>query len=108
MLRRSLHLAVLVCLLVLSNLQAWAQTEPSARKVGSKVVPTYPAAARTMNLSGTVRLEVLVLSNGSVKSVLVKGGNPLLAQAAQDAVRGWKWEKSDHDTTELVEFKFAP
>lgn len=64
--------------------------------------------ARTLSLAGTVRLEVLVLSNGTVKTVQVKGGNPLLARAAQDAVQGWKWEKSEHDTTELVEFKFAP
>lgn len=108
--RKFLHPAVLVCFLALLNIQGWAQSDSSetARKVTNKVIPTYPVLARPMNLSGTVRLEVLVLPNGSAKSVLVKGGNPLLAQVAQDAVRGWKWEKSEHDTTELVEFKFSP
>jgi TonB family protein len=80
----------------------------SARKVINKVVPIYPQMARSMNLAGTVKLEVLVQPNGSVKLIQVKGGNPLLAESAQSAVHGWKWEKADHDTTELVEFHFNP
>jgi len=43
-----------------------------------------------------------------VKSMQVKGGSPLLGQSAQNAVRGWKWEKGDHETTELVECYFSP
>ena len=61
-----------------------------------------------MNLSGTVKLEALVLANGNVKSVQVKGGNPLLAQAAQLAIQSWKWEKAERDSTEQVEFRFNP
>ena len=61
-----------------------------------------------MNLSGTVKLEVWVQASGSVKSVQVKGGNPVLAQSAQNAVRVWKWEKADHDSTERVECYFSP
>jgi TonB family protein len=76
--------------------------------VVSKVVPTYPAIARTMNLTGTVKLEALVLANGSVKSVQVKGGNPLLVQSAQRAIHVWKWEKANHESTEQVEFRFQP
>jgi hypothetical protein len=53
-------------------------------------------------------LEALVLPNGTVKSVQVKGGNPLLVQSAQNAIREWKWAKAEHETTELVEFKFQP
>ena len=89
---------------------AFAQTEQteSTRKVSSKVVPMYPQLARTMSLKGTVRLEALVLPNGTVKSVQVKGGNPLLVQSAQNAIREWKWVKAEHETTELVEFKFQP
>jgi TonB family protein len=68
----------------------------------------YPQLARPMSLKGTVRLEALVLPNGTVKSVQVKGGNPLLVQSAQNAIREWKWTKAEHETTELVEFKFQP
>ena len=87
-----------------------AQDEETAgsRKIVAKVVPKYPDIARTMNLTGTVKLAALVLANGTVKSIEVKGGNPLLAQSAQRAVQEWKWEKSDHDSTEDVEFRFHP
>ena|SRR6266513_691632 len=89
---------------------ATAQDEQSAgdRKIVNKVVPSYPAIARSLNLSGTVKLEALVLANGSVKAVQVKGGNPLLVQSAQRAVQDWKWEKADHESTEQVEFRFHP
>ena len=68
----------------------------------------YPQMARSLNLSGAVKLEVLVQSSGNVKSMQVKGGNPVLVQSAQTAVRGWKWEKTDHDSTEVVEIHFNP
>jgi TonB family protein len=84
------------------------QQSESARKVATRVVPAYPITARNMNLTGTVKLEALVLANGKVKSVQVKGGNPLLVQSAENAVREWKWEKGQHETTESVEFNFRP
>lgn len=71
-------------------------------------MPAYPHLAREMNLTGTVKLEVLVSSNGTAKSIAVKGGSPLLVQSAQDALRSWKWEKSDRETSESVEFQFKP
>ena|SRR5712692_7543307 len=105
--------AILLVLGVLVGFQpkaCFAQNEQSTsvRKITNKVVPAYPQIARSMNLSGTVKLEVLVQASGSFKSAQVKGGNPLLAQSAQSAVREWKWEKADHETTELVEFHFNP
>jgi TonB family protein len=110
--KRSPFLLALLSLLfcVFQIAPAAAQDDQSAgdRKVVSKVVPTYPAIARGMNLSGTVKLEALVLANGTVKSVQVKGGNPLLVQSAERAVHDWKWEKADHDSTEQVEFRFHP
>ncbi|MGH9514982.1 MAG: energy transducer TonB [Terriglobales bacterium] len=80
----------------------------SVRKIVIKVVPVYPSTARSMSLTGTVKLEALVLANGTVKSIQVKGGNPLLAQAAQNAVREWKWAKAERESTEMLEFRFRP
>ena len=74
----------------------------------SRVVPEYPALARTIRLSGSVKLEVLVLSSGKVKSVHVKGGNAVLVQSAENAVREWQWEKSNRETAESVEIRFSP
>jgi TonB family protein len=76
------------------------------RKVLTKVAPKYPPIARKMNITGVVRIEALVAPNGAVKSISVKGGHPLLAQAAQDSIRDWKWEPSSHETHELIEVKF--
>lgn len=80
----------------------------AARKIVTRNSPQYPQLARTMNVAGTVKLEAMVASNGSVKSIDVKGGNPLLVQSAESSVRGWKWEKLDHETTEFIEIHFTP
>jgi TonB family protein len=80
----------------------------SNRKVINRILPEYPRLARSMSLHGTVRLEVQVSEGGTVKSVQVRGGSPILVQSAQEALRAWKWEKAEHETTELVEFNFNP
>ena len=87
-----------------------SQDEPSTevRKVVSRIAPVYPQVARPMKLSGIVKLQVVVLASGSVKTVQIKGGNPLFVQSAQNAVRGWRWEKASHETTEQVECDFKP
>jgi outer membrane biosynthesis protein TonB len=50
----------------------------------------------------------VVASDGSVKAVDVRGGHPVLAQAAASAVRRWRWEPATRETHELVEVKFSP
>ena len=80
----------------------------SARKVVSRVVPAYPDMARTMNLKGNVRVEVVVGPSGAVKSVEIKGGHPLRAKSAENAVFKWKWESAARETRELVEIRFNP
>jgi TonB family protein len=84
------------------------QSSDGDRKIVAKVTPQYPSLARTMNIVGSVRVEVLVAPNGSVKSVEVKGGHPLLAQSAQNALRQWKWEPAPRETHESVELRFNP
>jgi periplasmic protein TonB len=79
----------------------------TGRKVVSRVDPQYPALARAMKIQGSVRADVLVGLDGRVKSIEVKGGHPLLAQAAQNALHDWKWEPAAHETHEIVELKFT-
>lgn len=78
------------------------------RRVVNKVAPLYPELARRMNVSGSVKLEVVIAPNGSVKSEKIVGGHPVLAQSAEDAVRKWKWAPSPQETTDLIEIKFSP
>lgn len=86
-----------------------AQAQPDAaikRRVINQTAPAYPILARNMALEGLVRLEVLVNVDGAVTKVDVKGGHPVLAQAAATAVREWRWEKAVHESRETVELKF--
>jgi outer membrane biosynthesis protein TonB len=64
--------------------------------------------ARTMNLKGNVKVEVVVGPSGAVKSVEIKGGHPVLAKSAENAFFKWKWESAAGETRELVEMKFNP
>jgi TonB family protein len=96
--------------LVLTSL-AFAQTSPasgSLRKVTSKVSPAYPELARKMHIQGVVKVEAIVRANGTVKSTRVLGGNPVLIDAATDAVSKWKFEVASADTTEVVQLNFSP
>lgn len=78
------------------------------RKVKSKVSPVYPEIARKMSLAGVVKLEVTVAPNGTVKDTKVIGGNPILVNAAQDAVKKWRFEPGNDESVGVVEFRFDP
>ena len=78
------------------------------RKVLVRVQPKYPEYLRIHEIGGAVRLLVEVTPHGTVKSVTPVGGNPILVEAATDAVKQWKYEPAD--TTNKVEVKidFVP
>ena len=98
-----------VCVgLFISTAPLPAQQSLSTRRLLLRTAPAYPEIARTMALQGAVRVDALVGSDGSVKEVAIKGGHPVLAQAAANAVRHWKWEASAHESHEVVEVKFTP
>jgi len=93
--------------LLLSPTLSPAQAELN-RKVRSKIAPSYPELARRINLRGSVKLFVVVLPNGNVKDTKVMGGNPILVNAAIDALKKWKFEPSPDETSGTIEFKFEP
>jgi TonB family protein len=110
--RRWTAIAVLAFCSVISPFftvsRAQDEQADSKRKVVNRVLPIYPAMARTINLRGSVKIEAVVATNGTVKLVEIKGGHPLLAQAAESAIRKWKWEPATHETREPIEVKFDP
>jgi|SRR5579862_2420370 len=79
-----------------------------SRKVTTRVTPAYPELAKKLNLRGTVKLLVVVSPGGNVKDSKVIGGNPILVNAAMDAVKRWKFEPGVEESTGTVEFKFDP
>jgi len=48
--------------------------------------------ARETNISGEVQLRVLVAKDGTVKSISLISGDPLLAQSAIEAVKQWRYQ----------------
>ncbi|PYY14221.1 MAG: hypothetical protein DMG61_10640 [Acidobacteria bacterium] len=95
--------ALAACVVGLSLL---SHADDAVRKVKVRVSPQYPELARKMNISGSVKLELLITANGQVKNVKTLGGHPLLIDAAQSAVKQWKYE-SGQEGIEIVEIRFS-
>ena len=56
-----------------------------------KVSPDYPAQARQLRIEGTVQLEATIAKDGKVSNIKAVSGHPILARAAIDAVKQWKY-----------------
>jgi protein TonB len=56
-----------------------------------RVQPVYPVPAMAVHLTGTVKLRAIIGTDGSVRNLEVVSGNPILASAAVDAVRQWRY-----------------
>lgn len=51
--------------------------------------PVYPSIAKQINVTGEVRVEVIIDENGRVISAKAVSGHPALRSAAEDAARKW-------------------
>jgi TonB family protein len=80
--------------------------EEGKRKVKTKVTPVIPELARRMNITGKVKIEVVIAPDGRVKSSRALGGHPVLVQTCLDAIKEWKFEPAPEETTQMVEFDF--
>ena len=56
------------------------------------VAPKYPPEAGRARIEGTVVLLAVIGKDGSVEDVRVESGLPVLAQAAIDAVKQWRYQ----------------
>jgi TonB family protein len=93
--------------------------DPSPLQVGSlidyataKVAPTYPPAAKTMRMTGTVKVEVIISEDGSIAEVKNTSGPSMLQRAATDALKKWKFKPFIKDgqpvkATGFVSFNFS-
>ena len=85
-----------------------SQSEEIIRRAKAKVQPAYPELAKKMQISGTVKIEVVVSTSGTVKEARVVGGHPVLANAALDAAKKWRFEPAPNESTGVIDFKFEP
>jgi TonB family protein len=91
------------------GLQARAQSNSPAegkRQVKHMVTPQFPELAKKLNLNGTVRIEVIIAPDGTVKHSRILGGHPVLAAEADHAAQKSTFEPGPRETTEVIEFKF--
>ena len=75
-----------------------------------RVNPTYPPAARTVRITGIVKIEVVVNEEGKVE-VQNTSGPSMLQRAAVDAIKKWKFKPFMRDgqpvkATGYVNFNF--
>lgn len=103
--RRLIHvvLAALVAGVLLSPAAAWP--EPKPRKLKSGQAPGYPALAKKLEITGTVKAKVYIAPNGLIKRIEAQG-HPLLVQAVVDTVKTWEYEKAANGTIDSVSFVF--
>ena len=83
-----------------------AAVEEGKRKVKTRVTPAIPELARRMNITGKVKIEVVIAPDGHVKTSRALGGHPVLVQSCLEAVKDWKLDSAPEETTQLVEFEF--
>ena len=57
-----------------------------------QIKPKYPRLAMQARIQGTVVLQAVIGKDGSVQALHVVSGHPLLAPAALDAVRQWRYK----------------
>ena len=91
------HLMAALLVLVTLGCASFSQIKPpfvraSEAKVVTKSPPVYPPLARQAGIQGTVVLKVEINKTGDVESVQLVSGHPMLAPAAIEAVRQWKYK----------------
>jgi periplasmic protein TonB len=105
---------------------AQAQTEPTVKPVRLRVSsgvaeglkihhvdPEYPKEARDKGIQGDVILQATIDRKGHMANLTVFQGDPILAAAAMDAVKQWKYrpyrlkgEPVEVETTIKIQFRF--
>jgi protein TonB len=56
-----------------------------------RVQPMYPPLARQARIQGAVRLRAIISKAGTIERLTLESGHPMLAGAALDAVRQWRY-----------------
>ena len=61
-------------------------------KLVSQPRPTYPPEAKLAHIQGVVKLNALIGKDGAIQNLEVISGEPVLVQAALDAVKHWVYQ----------------
>lgn len=66
-------------------------SEAFLAQLAHRVEPVYPRIAIITHQEGQVQLHAIIAKDGSIRSLEVMSGVPLLASAAMDAVKQWRY-----------------
>jgi TonB family protein len=98
--RRAWIVLLLLCVFALSLHAA------EERAVKSRVAPVYPEIAKRMKIGGAVKLEVTVDAEGKVVDVKPISGSRVLSEAAEEAVRKWRFVPGPSQSVVDVDLNF--
>lgn len=104
-LARITALASLVIILFLTAVNLPAQ---ETRKLISHPAPAYPETARRFNVTGVVKVQVVIAPDGQIKATKIIGGHPLLVNVVEETLKKWKYAPATTETTAQLEFEFRP
>jgi TonB family protein len=99
--RANLTVLLILCCLVATCISAAATNDSPVLGVD---MPLYPALARTAKIMGIVEIQVVTGADGKVIWSQLKSGHPLLARAALDNVKTWRFAGASERTI-TYEFK---
>ncbi len=77
---------------VAASPSVWLSAEKAEARLIGRIEPQYPSEALAAHRSGNVVLEVQVAEDGSVSNIRTLSGDPMLAAAAAEAVRNWRYQ----------------
>jgi TonB family protein len=110
--RRLVLLAVTVIAVILgSAAPAPSQTSnqnAGGRKIVTRVEPEYPETLKRLYIGGVVRVEAVVAASGTVESMQLLGGSPILGQSAMKAIKQWKYAPAARKEKIVVQLEFDP
>jgi TonB family protein len=108
---RYLSGGVLAALSTAPDLRLHGGGNVNAPVLVQRVEPVYPSAAKETHVEGTVTLRVVIAKDGAPRTISVISGDPLLIDAAVDAVRQWRYTQTrlnnipvERDTVITVKF----
>ena len=62
-----------------------------ASRLLHRVQPVYPPLARQARVQGAVELRAIIGKTGAIENLVVVRGHPMLATAAVEAVKQWRY-----------------
>jgi TonB family protein len=83
---------------------AWAQGEKAS--LVEAVAPAYPLVAVYSSTGGQVKVKLVIDKSGAVTAVDVVEGHKLLASAAAEAARKWRFTAGSVESEATVVFSF--